>query len=87
MTKNKYSILLPTYNEKDNLPLIIWLIVKYMSEGWVIPLNETFYPENYFFSGFDYEVIVIDDGSPDGTLDVAKKLQKLYGEDKIVSFF
>jgi len=32
----------------------------------------------------EYEVIVIDDGSPDGTLDVAKDLQKIYGEDKIV---
>lgn len=29
-------------------------------------------------------MIVIDDGSPDGTLDVAKDLQKIYGEDKIV---
>jgi len=27
---HKYSILMPTYNEKDNLPIIIWLIVKYM---------------------------------------------------------
>lgn len=35
-------------------------------------------------SGYDYEVIVIDDNSPDGTLDVAKQLQALYGEDKIV---
>ena len=25
-----------------------------------------------------------DDGSPDGTLDVAKQLQKVYGEEKIV---
>jgi hypothetical protein len=24
---NKYSILLPTYCERDNLPLIIWLLV------------------------------------------------------------
>ena len=37
-------------------------------------------------SGEQYEIIVIDDGSPDGTLDVAKQLQKIYGEDKIVSF-
>ena len=36
-------------------------------------------------SGYDYEVIVIDDNSPDGTLDVAKQLQNIYGEDKIVS--
>ncbi|KAL1402321.1 hypothetical protein pipiens_006146 [Culex pipiens pipiens] len=67
MPENKYSILLPTYNEKDNLPIIIWLIVKYMQE-----------------SKFNYEVIVIDDGSPDGTLEVAKQLQKIYGEDRIL---
>lgn len=36
------------------------------------------------FSGFDYEVIIVDDGSPDGTQDVAKQLQKIYGEDKIL---
>ncbi|EZA61106.1 hypothetical protein X777_08318 [Ooceraea biroi] len=64
---DKYSILLPTYNEVENLPIIVWLIVKYMEE-----------------SELAYEVIVIDDGSPDGTLDVAKQLQRVYGEDKIV---
>ena len=31
-----------------------------------------------------YEIIVIDDNSPDGTQDVVKKLQKAYGNDKIV---
>ncbi|GAB0096766.1 Dolichol-phosphate mannosyltransferase subunit 1 [Sergentomyia squamirostris] len=67
MSGDKYSILLPTYNEKDNLPIIIWLIVKHMK-----------------LSGYNYEIIVIDDGSPDGTLDVAKDLQKIYGEKKIV---
>ncbi|XP_064611201.1 dolichol-phosphate mannosyltransferase subunit 1-like [Liolophura sinensis] len=65
--KNMYSILLPTYNEKENLPIIIWLIIKYLTE-----------------SGYEFEVIVIDDASPDGTLDVAKQLQKIYGSDKIV---
>lgn len=41
---------------------------------------------DFFFisSKFDYEIIVIDDGSPDGTLDVAKRLQAIYGEDKIL---
>ncbi|XP_015172750.1 PREDICTED: probable dolichol-phosphate mannosyltransferase [Polistes dominula] len=64
---DKYSILLPTYNEVENLPIIVWLIIKYMDE-----------------SKFSYEIIIIDDGSPDGTLDMAKKLQKLYGDDKII---
>eukprot|EP01122_Echinamoeba_exundans_P012453 TRINITY_DN5202_c0_g1_i1.p1 TRINITY_DN5202_c0_g1~~TRINITY_DN5202_c0_g1_i1.p1 ORF type:complete len:247 (-),score=36.69 TRINITY_DN5202_c0_g1_i1:7-747(-) len=64
---DKYSILLPTYEERENLPIIIWLI------------TETFRKTEY-----DYEVIIIDDNSPDGTQDVAVELQKLYGEDRIV---
>ncbi|XP_015788822.1 dolichol-phosphate mannosyltransferase subunit 1 [Tetranychus urticae] len=63
----QYSILLPTYNEKENLPLIIWLIVKYMDA-----------------EDHSYEIIIIDDGSPDGTLEVAQQLQEIYGDDKIV---
>lgn len=39
----------------------------------------------FVHSGYNYEIIVIDDGSPDGTLEVAEQLQKIYGEDKIVS--
>lgn len=37
-----------------------------------------------YYSELAYEIIVIDDGSPDGTLDMAKQLQQVYGEDKIV---
>jgi dolichol-phosphate mannosyltransferase len=29
---NKYSVLLPTYNERENLPIIIWLLVKSFEE-------------------------------------------------------
>ena len=39
----------------------------------------------YFYSKHEFEIIVIDDGSPDGTLEVAKQLQTIYGESKIVS--
>ena len=34
--------------------------------------------------GHPYEVIVVDDNSPDGTQDVVKKLQQAYGSDKVV---
>merc|ERR1712106_661497 len=67
MVVNKYSVLLPTYNERENLPIIVWLLVKYFTE-----------------EDIDYGIIVIDDGSPDGTLEVGKQLEKIYGSDKIV---
>ncbi|XP_069351572.1 dolichol-phosphate mannosyltransferase subunit 1 isoform X2 [Eulemur rufifrons] len=67
LRQDKYSVLLPTYNERENLPLIVWLLVKSFSE-----------------SGINYEIIIIDDGSPDGTRDVAEQLEKIYGSDKIL---
>ena len=67
MTNNKYSVLLPTYNERENLPIIVWLLIKYFTEA-----------------DLDFEIIVIDDGSPDGTLDVGKQLEEIYGADKVV---
>jgi len=63
----KYSVLLPTYNERENLPLIVYLLV-----------------EAFAKEGVDFEIIVIDDGSPDGTGAVCLELVEIYGEDKIV---
>ena len=33
MSETKYSILLPTYNERENLPIIIWLIDNSMTKS------------------------------------------------------
>jgi len=63
----KYSILLPTYNEKKNLPIITWLICSELQS-----------------SSIDFELIIIDDNSPDGTLQVAEQLQRIYGKEVIV---
>lgn len=68
MTTDKYSVLLPTYNERENLPVITWLLAR------------TFQLHN-----IDWEIVIIDDASPDGTQEVARELQKIYGEDRIVS--
>lgn len=68
MTTDKYSVLLPTYNERENLPVITWLLAR------------TFQQNN-----IDWEIVIVDDASPDGTQEVAKELQKIYGEDRIVS--
>ncbi|PSS22776.1 glycosyltransferase family 2 protein [Amorphotheca resinae ATCC 22711] len=59
--KNKYSVILPTYNERRNLPVIVSLI------------NDSFTKNN-----FDYEIIIVDDGSPDGTANIARQLQKAF---------
>jgi hypothetical protein len=33
--KDKYSVLLPTYNERRNLPIITWLLNKTFTEQYV----------------------------------------------------
>ncbi|XP_009867650.1 PREDICTED: dolichol-phosphate mannosyltransferase subunit 1, partial [Apaloderma vittatum] len=35
-------------------------------------------------NGNNFEIIIIDDGSPDGTQEVAEQLEKIYGSDKIL---
>lgn len=55
------SIILPTYNERENLPVTVWLINKYLTNCNV-----------------DFEIIIVEDGSPDGTLQVAEKLEEIY---------
>lgn len=63
----KYSVLLPTYNERRNLPVLVWLLHKTFTEH-----------------DLDWEIIIVDDASPDGTLQVAQQLQNLYSPMRIV---
>lgn len=70
MTQNKYTVILPTYQERENLPIITWLLAKTFKEHAI-----------------DWEIVIVDDNSPDGTQDVAKELIKIYGEDRIVKWF
>ncbi|THH17192.1 hypothetical protein EW146_g3577 [Bondarzewia mesenterica] len=64
---HKYSVILPTYNERKNLPVIVWLLAKVFQEN-----------------DLSWEIVVVDDNSPDGTQEVALELARVYGEDKIV---
>lgn len=59
-----YSIILPTYNERDNLPLI----TQFIHDTFTLSNNQV----------INYEIIIVDDSSPDGTLDVAKQLQGIF---------
>lgn len=63
--KKPVSIILPTYNEKDNLPRLIKEI-----EGSIPKEN--------------FELVIVDDNSPDGTGELAKELQKKKKNIKLV---
>ena len=47
-------VIIPTYNEKENIATILWAIYDLQQ---------------------DFHVLVIDDGSPDGTADIVRSLQ------------
>lgn len=51
------SIIVPTYNERENVPILLWLIHKTCSDA-----------------GIAYEVIVVDDASPDGTQQAVQQM-------------
>jgi dolichol-phosphate mannosyltransferase len=54
---DKKLVIIPTYNEKENIKAII---------------------EKIFSLNQNFEILVIDDGSPDGTADIVKELMKIY---------
>lgn len=99
-SQNKYSVLLPTYNERQNLPIMIDLLVdafttkserknRWMRDAcwWAYLLFADIAPLSLSccsLSNLDYEIVIIDDNSPDKTVEVAKQLQNIFGKDRIV---
>ncbi|KAI9821355.1 MAG: dolichol-P-mannose synthesis [Thelocarpon impressellum] len=73
--KEKYSVIIPTYNERRNLPIITWLLARTFTDKYIghLPTGK-----------LDWELIIVDDASPDGTLAVAQQLQKVYTSKRIV---
>lgn len=68
MSTSKVVVIIPTYNEKENLPLIL---------------------DRLFAANSQVDVLVVDDGSPDGTGDIAdmragadKRIQVLHRTEK-----
>jgi dolichol-phosphate mannosyltransferase len=62
MKREMLSIVLPTYNERKNISILI-------------PRIESFFKKK----GFRFEIIVVDDSSPDGTFELSRKLNRKYG--------
>ncbi len=44
-SKEKYTVILPTYNERRNLPIICWLLERTFTAQSVISLNITSEPQ------------------------------------------
>lgn len=63
--KNMISIILPTYNEVDN----------------ILPLIEQI---TFHMKGLDFEIIVVDDNSPDGTSDVVREAMKRFSHLRLL---
>jgi len=61
------SIIVPTYNERENIKILISRIRKAL--------------DKYNAS---YEIIIVDDDSPDGTGQLAEQLAKQYGNIKVI---
>jgi len=62
MNASKALVIIPTYNEKENVALII---------------------ESVFALPKDFDILIIDDGSPDGTAEIVKGLQLTYNASRV----
>jgi len=58
---NNAIVIIPTYNERENITLII---------------------DSVFSLAKDFDVLIVDDNSPDGTAELVKDLQKNYNTEK-----
>ena len=66
------SVILPTYNERDNLPILVWMLVKVLKGEQALKRITS------------WDIVIVDDASPDGTGEVANKLQSIYSPTHII---
>ena len=100
----KYSVLLPTYNERENLPLMVFLLDEAFTKAYVtaasrshsshalhtkcsklgfIRLAWSYCRLPMSCSGLEYEIVIVEDSSPDGTYEAALALRETFGADHI----
>ena len=67
MTQPSVSVVIPTYNEAENVPVLVERVAAVLSHR-----------------GIDYELIVADDDSPDGTWQVAESLRARFPQVRVL---
>ena len=72
--KKKFSIVIPCYNEKDNIKLLLDKFLDSIAK----------FEEDRKFDSNDFELILVDNGSTDGTNDLLKKINDKYWFCKVV---
>ena len=60
------SVIIPTYNERENLPLLVDMLSSILGKS------------------IEYEIIIVDDNSPDGTGKVAEELKRKNGKTRVI---
>ena len=68
MKKIKFSIVIPCYNERDNIQLLLDRFLESIIK----------FEEDNKFDSAEFELILVDNGSTDGTNDLFKKIDKKY---------
>lgn len=87
-----YTVLLPTYNERDNIAIVVWLLIRTFVARCDVRVFHSqcapCWPARQVCcccSGINYEIVIVDDNSQDDTQGVVRQLQDRYGDEKIVS--
>jgi dolichol-phosphate mannosyltransferase len=66
----KFSVIIPTYNERRNIGILYLLLRDAFAHPKLVDDQ--------------FEVIVVDDASPDGTGEVVRSLQRVYGDKNLL---
>ena len=66
----KITIIIPAYNEEESLPMLYERLNKLMNE----------------VTNYEFEVLFVNDGSKDKTINTIKSLSKLHHDIKYFSF-
>jgi len=73
------TVIIPTFNERENIGLVLWILHEHLTAFYSSAdstAQSRKQPAQQKGKVLSWEVVVVDDGSPDGTADVVRRLQR-----------